>query len=348
MPPSPARALVLSLLLASVCRSPCAAQAPEGGDPAPPETASAATESAPFLLEVEPLISPAERQAYLALTRPYQRQAFERRFWELRDPYPETPRNELEERFRERLRLARERYPAPGDERFRMTLLLGEPIRRIPLRCAEILRPGEVWYLAPSDRIPQGFALAFVSRGVSADAPHRLWSPKSGYGELLTWSTPAAGDLAAEVADRVPRDCPRGDEIVGALAAAADWSDLERRYEVVPHPNPEWVRTFLSSSTDLPADALPLAAEVEIGFPGRNQSRTIVDASVIVEAAALRAEGGAAAAGTTPPAPDASDGAPSEGVRQDMPKPSVMPETPPSEGHRPPSSDASVPSSSGE
>ena len=52
--------------------------------------------------------------------------------------------------------------------------------------------------------------------------------------------------------------------------------------------------------------------------------------------------------GTTPPAPDASDGAPSEGVRQDMPKQSAMPETPPSEGHRPPSSDASVPSSSGE
>lgn len=295
----PIRALARSLLLALAAGS-AAAQAPPASEPPAP----AAAEASSFLAEVEPLISPAERAAYLALTRPYQRQAFERRFWELRDPYPETPRNELEERFRERLRLARERYPAPTDERFRMALLLGEPLRRIPIRCAEVLRPGEIWYFGPSDRIPQGFALAFVSGGVSPEAPHRLWSPRSGYAELVVWSAPTSGDLAAEVADRVPRDCPRGDEIVGALAAASDWNDLVRRYDVIPHPNPEWVRTFLSYSTDLPANAVPLAAEVEIRFPGRNQSRTIVDASVIVDAAALRS---APAAPVATPAPT-SDG----------------------------------------
>ncbi len=82
---------------------------------------------------------------------------------------------------------------------------------------------------------------------------------------------------------------------MGGLAAASDWSELERKYEVIPRPNPEWVRTFLSYSTDLPADALPLAAEVEIHFPGRNQSRTIVDASVIVDAGSLRGDGSGAA-----------------------------------------------------
>ncbi|MEO7795406.1 MAG: VWA domain-containing protein [Thermoanaerobaculia bacterium] len=261
-----------------------AAQAPPGEAP----VVAPATEASTFLADVEPLLSAAERAAYLALTRPYQRQAFERRFWELRDPYPETPRNELEERFRERLRLARERYSAPTDERFRMMLLLGEPGRRLMLRCAEVLWPGEIWFFGPTDRIPQGFALVFVSGGVNTDSPHRLWSPRSGYQELLLWSASPTGDLAAEATDRIPRDCPRGDEIVGGIAAASDWNDIEKRYEVVPHPNPEWVRTFLSYSTDLPEGAIPLAAEVEIRFAGRNQSRTIVDASVIVETAALR------------------------------------------------------------
>ena len=51
---------------------------------------------------------------------------------------------------------------------------------------------------------------------------------------------------------------------------------------------------------------------------------------------------------TTPPVSDDSGSAPSEGVRRDMSKPNAMPETPPSEGSRPPSSDASVPNSSGE
>jgi len=277
------------VLLALPGSAPARAQEPPAEASNVPEAVAPAAEAvSTFLADVAPLLSEPERAAYLALTRPYQRQAFERRFWELRDPYPETARNELEERYRERLRLARERYPAAADERFRLTLLVGEPQRRIPLRCAEILRPGEIWYIGPSDRIPQGFALVFVTGGVSAEAPHRLWSPRSGYGELLTWTSPPSGDLAAEVADRVPRDCPRGDEIVGALAAASDWDELAKRYAVIPHPNPEWVRTFLSYSTDLPADALPLAAQVEIRFPGRNQSRTIVDASVLVETAALR------------------------------------------------------------
>ena len=311
-----ARALALPLLaLLAVLAGGAPAVEPE---PQAPPTALPEVDSSTFLADAEPLLSEAERAAYLALTRSYQRRAFERRFWELRDPYPETPRNELEERYRERLRLARELYPASGDERFRLSLLVGEPLRRIPLRCAEILRPGEIWYVGPSDRIPQGFALVFVSRGVSAEAPHRLWAPRSGYGELLTWSVPLtggmaggmAGDLAAEVADRVPRDCPRGDEIVSALAAASDWDDLVRRFDVIPHPNPEWVRTFLSYSTDLPADALPLAAEVEIRFPGRNQSRTIVDASVIVDAAALRGGAAGAVAGAANPAPPAAPAPP--------------------------------------
>lgn len=282
-----ARPLLLSLLLALAGAGAARAQEPEGGAPQLIEASAPAGAEPSFLADVEPLISASERAAYLALTRPYQRRAFERRFWELRDPYPETARNELEERYVERLRLARERYPAANDDRYRLTLLVGEPQRRILLRCSEILRPGEIWYVGPSDRIPQGFALAFVTGGVSAEAPHRLWTPRSGFAELLTWGAPATAEPAAMVADRVPRECPRGDEIVGALAAAADWDDLAKRYDVIPHPNPEWVRTFLSYSTDLPADALPLAARVEIRFPGRNQSRTIVDASVIVDASTL-------------------------------------------------------------
>lgn len=282
-----ARPLLLPLLLALAGVGAARAQEPVGGAPQPTGASAPAGAELTFLADVEPLISASERAAYLALTRPYQRRAFERRFWELRDPYPETARNELEERYVERLRLARERYPAANDDRYRLTLLVGEPQRRILLRCSEILRPGEIWYVGPSDRIPQGFALAFVTGGVSAEAPHRLWTPRSGYAELLTWGAPATAEPAAMVADRVPRECPRGDEIVGALAAAADWDELAKRYDVIPHPNPEWVRTFLSYSTDLPADALPLAARVEIRFPGRNQSRTIVDASVIVDAATL-------------------------------------------------------------
>ncbi len=292
------RTLAVSLLLVLPG---AAVPAAEPSAKKPPEPAAAAE---PFLSDVAALLLPAERDAYLALTRSYQRRAFERRFWEVRDPFPETPRNELEERFTEHLRLARERYPAPDDERLRMSLFNGEPARRIPLRCAELLRAGEIWVFGPTDTIPRGFALVFLSNGVGESAPHRLWSPKSGYLELLAWPVSPTSDVAGEMAERIPRDCPRGDEILSGLAAASDWNDLDRQYGVVPHPNPEWVRTFLSYSTDMPAGAPPLSAEVEIRFPGRNQSRTVVDASVVVAASELR--GGAAGSAAPENLPAAS------------------------------------------
>lgn len=279
------RALAVFLIVGLPGPSLPAAEPPEGASPEPVAAAE------PFLSDAAPLLSPAERDAYLALTRSYQRLAFERRFWEVRDPFPETPRNELEERYKERLRLARERYPAASDERFRMTLFNGEPARKLQLRCAELLRTGEIWIFGATDRIPHGFALVFVSNGVAESAPHRLWSPRSGYSELLAWPISPTSDIAGVMAERIPRDCPRGDEILGGLLAAFDWDELARQYDVVPHPNPEWVRTFLSYSTDMPEGAAQLPAEVEIHFPGRNQSRTVVDASVIVAAAELRGSG---------------------------------------------------------
>ena len=68
------RALALSLLLAL----PGQALAAEGPPPASPALSTAESASANFLADVEPLVSAAERAAYLALTRSYQRRAFER------------------------------------------------------------------------------------------------------------------------------------------------------------------------------------------------------------------------------------------------------------------------------
>ena len=51
---------------------------------------------------VAPLITAREREAFLRLANDADRQAFIQRFWEVRDPYPETPRNEAKERWEAR------------------------------------------------------------------------------------------------------------------------------------------------------------------------------------------------------------------------------------------------------
>ena len=61
-----------------------------------------------WLRDVDVLISRAERKAFLKLEKDYQRDAFIERFWQARDPYPETQRNEYRDQYQGRLASARE------------------------------------------------------------------------------------------------------------------------------------------------------------------------------------------------------------------------------------------------
>ncbi len=64
------------------------------------------------------------------------------------------------------------------------------------------------------------------------------------------------------------------------LAGAHRWRSAGRA------PGGEWVATFNSYSTDLPAGAAPLPAKLELAFPGRYQNRTVMQGVVTVPAGA--------------------------------------------------------------
>ncbi|MFQ5349314.1 MAG: GWxTD domain-containing protein, partial [Thermoanaerobaculia bacterium] len=84
---------------------------------------------AAWLEEVESLLTERERQAFAELARDYQRRLFINRFWQVRDPFPETPENELRDTWELRVDLARERFEDLDDARARALLLLGPPGR---------------------------------------------------------------------------------------------------------------------------------------------------------------------------------------------------------------------------
>jgi len=88
-----------------------------------------------WLEDVELLLSEAEREVFLSLREEYQREDFIRRFWRVRDLYPQTARNEFREAWEERVRRARELYGNLGSEQAEMLLHFGEPTRRLPLTC---------------------------------------------------------------------------------------------------------------------------------------------------------------------------------------------------------------------
>lgn len=259
--------------------------------PPPPETAEA------FLAEVELLISPAERQAFNKLEQPYQRALFMRRFWAVRDPYPQTPHNELEERFRIQLAQARDRFPEADDERQQVWTLLGEPSREQRGTCSDWLEPMLIWRFESRHGISGALTVVLYQPQGRSRGRYRTFDPNDGLREVISWAA-SAGMSDSQVAQAVIANCTMGQEVLSALSQAISLDRLRAVPALVPQVSGEWVRSFVAYGTDLPEGAKPLSARLELGFPGRHQSRTVVQG--VIQVPANEATPAAAlAAGTT-------------------------------------------------
>ncbi|HEV8631536.1 MAG TPA: GWxTD domain-containing protein, partial [Thermoanaerobaculia bacterium] len=243
-----------------------------------------------FLDEVSVLISDEERGAFLALEEDYQRDAFIDRFWRSRDPYPETARNELKDKWQARLDEARSLFGSLEDERAHFLLLNGPPEGRVEVRCAGVIWPTEVWYYARDNRTHEELLVIFYQRfGAGA---YRIWEPLEGLSSLVQdlgiGTDPTRADQQAF--QRIREGCAGEsvDALLGSVAKIYSLGKLAYPLQVMKavapleHPSGEWLQTFSSYSTDLPAGAGTFPATVDFAFPGRRQSRTIVQGTVKV------------------------------------------------------------------
>jgi len=226
-----------------------------------------------WLEEVEALITTVERELFTSLRRDYQREAFIDKFWRVRDPHPRTVRNELKDRWPERVAQARANYASLKDARARILLVHGPPSAAFAVTCTTTRKPAEVWaYFEGSDHIDFPFYLIFVRPDFNDDA--RIWQP-------------GAGGPIELMIGRV-RGCINGDRLTRVVDQArndADYAAVVQRAVAKPRPHSEeWVYTFIAHSTDLPPGAAPLDGELEITYPGRHQLRTVVQAYLTVPA----------------------------------------------------------------
>lgn len=206
-----------------------------------------------------------EHRAFLQLTRDYQRDAFIERFWRERDPFPETGRNELKERFDQRVELARSLWDGFEDDRSRILLVHGRPHGGFQVRCTTTLIPAEVWAYERSDQVDFSFVLVFLKRQL--DGPATVFRP----GQEIFYDG---------VIDRAA-GCLNGERLKDVLAAIRRREhEYERNLQrVLAKPRPrseEWLATFQALSTDVDPDVPPLAADLALEFPGRHDNRTVV------------------------------------------------------------------------
>jgi Ca-activated chloride channel homolog len=227
-----------------------------------------------WLAEVEVLITPTEIAAFLEIAEDYQRDAFIERFWEVRDPYPDTGRNELRERWQARLEQVR-RFGGLSEDRAKFFLLNGSPDAILQPRCAGVIWPLEIWFYNGSEKIREKFFVYFVQRfGLG---PYRRWDPVEGVASLLQFGGASEGNALAAIA----QGCANGDEVAGALSwglrqGQMAYSMLLAKLEAPPErPAGEWIGTFASQSTELPEGSVTFPATLELRYPARRQNRTV-------------------------------------------------------------------------
>ncbi|HVR96288.1 MAG TPA: GWxTD domain-containing protein, partial [Thermoanaerobaculia bacterium] len=165
-----------------------------------------------WLAEVDVIISDEELAAFLALEKDYQRDAFIKRFWEVRDAYSGTARNEFHDRWASTVQEAKARYGNLQEQRARMLLLNGAPSMIMEPRCHTLLWPLEIWYYQRSEKVRGEFLAVFYRRWGAG--PYQIWNPAEGLGALFqdnsaSIATPGGGSNRS--LSSVRDGCPDGD-----------------------------------------------------------------------------------------------------------------------------------------
>src|SRR6185436_241401 len=129
--------------------------------------------------DVDYIITPEEKRAFLALTTDEERENFIENFWRRRDPNPDTEENEYREQYYERIAYANEHFSSgiPGwrTDRGRIYIAWGKPdsIETHPTGGAydrpswegggsTTTYPFETWWYRPLDNVGDGIEIEFV------------------------------------------------------------------------------------------------------------------------------------------------------------------------------------------
>jgi VWFA-related protein len=238
-----------------------------------------------WLDEVDSILTKEEREAFLKLEKDYQRDAFIERFWQARDPYPDTARNEMRETWETRVAEARANFGRLTEDRARFFLLNGPPDAVVAAQCAATTWPLEIWAYQRSERIRED-VMFFVFYRPFNQGPWKLWYPYDGVSQLMQFAQFGSNDRV--LLEELQRNCIAREDVAAIIAQILRRGriDFDRQVEQALAPIPpisrEWVATFNSYSTDVPTDSKQLHAEVAITYPGRRQSRSVLQGTIQV------------------------------------------------------------------
>ncbi len=228
-----------------------------------------------WLAMVDGMITDEEKDFFSTIAEDFRRDAFIERFWKVRDPDPLTHMNELRRPWEEHAAIARSRYPTLLDGRSRLMMLKGEPFAF----CLERNREMEVWYYEIGE--DEVFPITLYSN--IQHRPYEIYKP----GMILNTALRAEAVVGLTMRNMCGGINPElmSKEITRSYKGALTYEQaLERFLKTPEEPSKEWVATFASATTDLPADAETFDLAFEVAYPGYYQQRTVVEGIAVVPA----------------------------------------------------------------
>lgn len=216
--------------------------------------------------DLDLLATDREKNLFAGLHGESERQMFLQQFWQARDPYPQTSRNEMREEWESRLIEVRRRWDSLNDARSRVFLLRGEPSARFEAECP-VSGKFELWTYEPGFQEKYRTVLVFL---LSADGLARLWRPG------------APPDLTAVSKESCSNRQKLGQEIQWIRWTGRDqYAALIERALSRPRPR-EWVATFRPVSLDAPDSAPALEAAMEVEYAGLQRDKVVVRVLMLV------------------------------------------------------------------
>src|SRR6185436_2195399 len=238
-----------------------------------------------FLIDVEPIIQPFERDAFLKLETDAQRDSFIEDFWRRRDIARGTTNHAARREYYDRLEFVRENFESISSDRGKIYLVQGPPLGMIDVKCSKYVQPIQIWgYAFIPDLGHEVRLLFYLPRNMRE---FRLWDPFT-EGVLALRSDTIDATHSQWTAQDVIMGCAQGEALVAAIASMQ--SDQYKLSSVFKPPpvSEEDVGKILRSAVLVDPKAPKLAAEMTVAYPSAQGMKTDAQITIQIPRAQLK------------------------------------------------------------
>jgi Ca-activated chloride channel family protein len=238
-----------------------------------------------FLLDVEPILTDIERDAFLRLDTDAQRDTFIDDFWRRRDVARGTTNHSAHDEYYAMIDFVRDTFGQTSSDRGRFYLIHGPPAGMLDIKCTTYFQPIQIWHYEFLEGYGHDYDILFYIPHFARD--YKLWNPQ----EYLDPMKELIGneiDSRGRLPDNIVRDCPNGEILAKAIySMRQDAVRLQRVFEPPPVRGEDVTRVLRSVVLPNP-NAPKLTAEMSVQYPAGDGYKTDAQLTVLVPRAQLK------------------------------------------------------------